>query len=136
MTPSHPFFRTLALLVASVALPACVSSQSQRGPGDARRGDRVDRQVESMREAVGLSDAQANQVRAIFGSASDRPERGARRGAGRPAGDREATRARRAERRAEIERQIEAVLTEAQAKRYRAWRDAQQDQRRGRRGDG
>ena len=35
------------------------------------------------------------------------------------------------ERRAESERQIEAVLTPAQVGRYRAWRAAQQSQRRG-----
>ncbi len=98
----------------------------------------MERQLTEMRAAVDLSDAQVTRIRAVL--AANRPasgraqggraQGGRAQGGGRPAGDRAAMDARRAE----SERQIEAVLTPAQVERYRAWRAAQQSQRRSRRG--
>ena len=115
-------------LVGLLALPQAAEAQSRDGRGD---GDRVERRVAQLDEALDLSDRQASQLRALFeAQEADRPGRGERR-----SGDREAMSAEREARRAETDRQIAAVLTPAQMERYRALRQARPSER-GRSGDG
>ena len=130
--------RLAVLALALVSLAACSSSRdTARGDtargnaarGDAARGsdDRVERQMASLTEAVGLTDAQATRVRTILtAQAADRPSGPPPRG--RPAGGQGGSDP-RAARRAETDRQIEAVLTEGQVERYRAWSASQAQQR-------
>ncbi len=114
---------TAALVLAGLlALPA--ASAQSRAPED-----RIERRVESLRDALDLSDAQAAEVRALFeAEAASRPPRGSR-----GAGAREARRAQMAERRADLERQLAEVLTPAQLDAYRTWQE-ENPPRRGRRG--
>lgn len=120
-------------LVGLLALPQAAEAQSRDGRGD---GDRVERRVAQLDEALDLSDRQASQLRALFeAQEADRPARGERR-SGSPE-DREAMRAEREARRAEMDRQIADVLTPAQLERYQALREARPSERGGgRRGDG
>ena len=142
-------YRTLSALallgLLSVSTAACSQSRDAAEPAPAeargaRGGDpgaRLDRQMASLREAVDLTDAQAEEIRAIFeAQAAERPRRGARgqRGGGRASGDRAAMREAMQARRAEIQRQIEALLTPEQTEAFRAWSAEQAERRRGRRG--
>ena len=109
----------LAAMLLGLSLAACASSR------DASAADeRVERQLAALDEAVDLTDAQAERVRAILvASEADRPSsppRGGRGGQGGPppGGDRGAHQA-------EVDRQIEALLTDDQVARYREWRASQ-----------
>ena len=121
-------------LVGVLALPQAAGAQTRAPRGD---GDRTEQRVAQLDEALGLSDAQASQLRAVFAAQqADRPAR-----AERGSGDLEAMRAQRQARQAEMDRQIAAILTPAQLERYqalRASREAQRGdgQRGGQRGDG
>lgn len=135
MTPSHiratyrprkaTLRRTLGtaalLLVGLLTLPTAASAQG--------RADRFEQRIESLLDALDLSDAQADEVRALFDA--ERATRPARDERG--PGDREARRAARTERRAEMERQLGEILTPEQMETYRTWRDATRP-RDGRRG--
>ena len=108
------------LLTGLLALPTVASAQD-------RGGDRFEQRIESLRETLDLSDAQAEDVRALFeAERANRPARGER-----GAGDREARRAEMAERRAEMERQLADILTPEQMDAYRTWRDENRPRRRG-----
>ncbi|PAP78498.1 hypothetical protein [Rubrivirga marina] len=113
------------VLTGLLLLPSTASAQ------DRSTEDRIERRVESLRDALDLTDDQAAEVRALFETESlDRPPRGER-----GSGDREARRTARAERRAEIDRQLAEILTPEQMDAYQTWREENQP-RRGRRGDG
>ncbi|MEM6326010.1 MAG: hypothetical protein AAF791_02730 [Bacteroidota bacterium] len=116
------------LFIGTLAL---ASSASAQGRGAQDPAERIARQIQSLDEALDLTDEQATQIRALFeAEAAERPARGAR-----GSGDREAMRAQRAEQRAEMNRRIEALLSPQQVERFRAWTETQRD-RRGRRGSG
>ena len=142
MTPSRTLAVALIGLV-SLSTAACSSSQDAAEPAPsevrARTGDpseRLDRQMASLRDAVDLTDAQAEEIRAILETqAAERPRRGARtqRGGGQASGDRAAMREAMQARRAEVQRQIEALLTPEQVADFRAWSAEQAEQRRSRR---
>ena len=130
------------LLAGTLALPACASSAQTPEGRTEQRGDRLERQVAAIHDAVGLSDQQTSQIRTLLEarSADMRGPRGSgqrgsgqtgQQGAGRPPQNDP----QRAERMAETERQIEAVMTPEQVTRYRAWRETQRSQR-GARGQG
>ena len=124
-------------LVGLFALPQAASAQSRDQRGD---GDRVERQITHLDEALDLTGAQATRLRALFqAQEANRPAPGARR-SGSP-DDRAAMQAQRQAQRAEMDRQIEAVLTPAQVQRFRALRaerqnDGSRGQRDGQRPDG
>ena len=109
--------RTLAMaLVALFALPQVTEAQTRAPRGD---GDRTEQRVTQLDEALGLSDAQTSQLRALFeAQKSNRPTLSAR--GNTSSGDREDGRAQREAQRAEMDRQVEALLTPAQVERYRA----------------
>ena len=124
-SPSPTSVRLLVAL-AAVLLPLAGCSSSKEASSD---DDRLTRQLEAIDEAVDLSDEQANRVRAILVAEeaerpSGPPPRG-QAGGGDPRGAREA-------RRAETDRLIEAVLTDEQIERYRAWRASQPERPEGR----
>ncbi|MEL6616288.1 MAG: hypothetical protein AAFQ43_11150 [Bacteroidota bacterium] len=125
--------RALGALLLALSITACSSSQdtaTQDGPR-ARGGDpgqRVERQLESLREAVDLTDEQVVEIRALLEEqAANRPSRGAR-----GQGNRQEMRAQRQAQRAEMMSQIEAILTPEQVEAFREWAASQQQ--RGRRG--
>lgn len=128
--------RTLGLAAVAfaclIALPQGAEAQTRAPRGD---GDRTEQRVTQLDEALGLSDAQAAQLRTLFAAQeANRPAPDAR-GA---SGDREAGRAQREAQRAEMDRQVEALLTPAQVERYRALQASrpQRGPRGGQRGDG
>ena len=124
-------------LVGLFALPQAASAQSRDQRGE---GDRVERQITHLDQALDLTSAQATRLRALFqAQEANRPAQGARR-SGSP-DDRAAMQAQRQAQRAEMDRQIEAVLTPAQVQRFRALRaerqnDGPRGQRDGQRPDG
>ena len=120
-------------LVGLLALPQAAEAQTRGQRGD---GDRVEQRVAQLGEALGLTDAQASQLRALFeAQEGNRPARGERDSGNTD--DREAMRAQREAQRAEMDRQIAAVLTPAQLERYQALRASRENRRGdGRRGDG
>lgn len=125
--------RALGALLLVFSLTACSSSEeatAQDGPR-ARGGDpgqRVERQLTSLDEAVDLTDEQAVQIRSLLEEqAANRPPRGAR-----GSGNRQQMRAQMQAQRDEMMSRIEALLTPDQVEGFREWAASQQQ--RGRRG--
>jgi Spy/CpxP family protein refolding chaperone len=118
---------TAALTLAGLlALPTTASAQD-RSPED-----RVEDRVESLRDALSLSDAQTAEVRALFeAEMAARPPRGERGSV-----DREARRAQMAQRRAEMEHRLADILTPEQMEAFRTWQQENRPRRGGRGGRG
>lgn len=143
--PSLVITRVLAVLVLGLLsfLTFAPDAYAQRGQGG-QRGQRaqvdkatwVERQMTSMADSVALMAAQSAEIRVLFEGHFDRMEalREEVRGQGREAmqGMREQMQTLQEE----LDAEVVLLLSPEQAARYQAWREAQQDRPRRRRGIG
>lgn len=131
-TASRRLFALPAALLLFVL--AATSVFAQQGPRGMDKAAWLDRQMAALTEQVGLTEAQAAQVRPLLEAQFDQRQAlfQQARGQGREA--MQALRPQMQKLQEETDAKVEALLQEDQVAKYRAYREAQQAQRRGPRG--